>query len=56
MIDTSRMKILLIDFEAAIKEGETRVGAEKYVGDIYFASSEMLMDPAGKSRVPFHLH
>jgi hypothetical protein len=45
--------VLLIDFEAAIKEGETRVGGEKYVGDIYFASSELSMDPARKSWIPF---
>jgi hypothetical protein len=51
MVDTSLFppRVLLIDFEAAIKEGEIRVGAEKYVGDIYFASPEMLMDPARKS-------
>lgn len=51
MIDISLFPptVLLIDFEAAIKEGETRVGAEKYVRDIYFTSPEMLMDPARKS-------
>lgn len=50
MIDTSHgLRVLLIDFEAAVKEGETRTGAEKYVGDIYFASPEILMDPTRKS-------
>lgn len=47
MIDTSHgLRVLLIDFEAAIREGETRTGAEKYV---YFASPEMLMGPTRKS-------
>ena len=56
MIDISQnnmTKVLLIDFEAAINEFETRIGGEKYNGDIYFASFQMLVEPERTLWIPF---
>ena len=56
MIDTSQnnmTRVLLIDFEAAINEFETRIGEEKYQGDAYFASFEMLVEPKRTLWIPF---
>lgn len=36
--------VVLIDFETAVKTGETRVGEAQYEGDVYFASLRALLD------------
>jgi len=44
MLSDGRPGVVLIDFETAVKTGETRVGEAQYEGDVYFASPRALLD------------